>query len=312
MPAHPSAADRRSFLASGAVAAAGLAASAAPRAHAADAAAPAAPAASPRFRISLAEWSIHNALFKKELDNLDFPAYAREVCDVDGIEYVNAFFKDKAQDEKYLAELKKRCSDHGVESLLIMCDAEGQLGDPDDAKRTQTVENHKKWVEAAKYLGCHSIRVNAQSSGSREEQAKLAADGLARLSEFAAGLGINVIVENHGGLSSDGAWLSGVLAAVGKPNCGSLPDFGNFYEYDRYQGVTDLMPFAKAVSAKSHVFDIHGIETEIDYFRMMKIVADAGYKGWIGIEWEGKTPDELSGILLTKRLIERAVAKLDG
>lgn len=309
MPSNQPSSDRRQFLAVGAAAAgAGLAAGApVARAdhHESDDAQP------PRFRISLAEWSLHNALFGGKLDNLDFPAYAREQCDIDGLEYVNAFFKDKAKDEKYLAELDKRCDDHGVKSLLIMVDGEGKLGDADGAARTQTVENHKKWVEAAKFLGCHSIRVNAQSDGSREEQAKLAADGLARISEFAAPLGINVIVENHGGLSSDGEWLSGVLKSVGMDNCGALPDFGNFYEYDRYQGVKDLMPFAKAVSAKSHVFDIHGIETEIDYFKMMKIVADSGYKGWVGVEWEGKTPDELSGILLTKRLIERAVAQLE-
>lgn len=262
------------------------------------------------FRISLAEWSLHNALRAGKLDNLDFPGYARQQCGIEAVEYVSSFFNDKAKDDAYLADLKTRCDDHGVKSLLIMVDGEGQLGDPDDAARAQTVDNHKKWVEAAKFLGCHSIRVNAQSEGDREQQAKLAADGLAQLSEWAGTVGINVLVENHGGLSSDGEWLSGVLKAVGRDNCGALPDFGNFYEYDRYQGVKDLMPFAKAVSAKSHVFDIHGNETEIDYFKMMQIVADAGYQGWIGVEWEGKQPDELSGILLTKRLLERTFAKL--
>lgn len=306
---HPS--DRRQFLAAGAaVAGASLAGGAA--IARADLPKQSQDAAVGKLRISLAEWSLHNALFAKTLDNLDFPAYAREVCGIEGVEYVNAFFKDKGKDEKYLAELDKRCKDVGVTSVLIMVDGEGQLGAPEEAERAKTVENHKQWVEAAKFLGCHSIRVNAQSSGSREEQAKLAADGLARLSEFAAPLGINVIVENHGGLSSDGQWLSGVLKAVGMKNCGALPDFGNFYEYDRYQGVEDLMPFAKAVSAKSHVFNIEGIETEIDYFKIMQIVYDAGYRNWVGVEWEGKTPDELSGILLTKRLVERCFAKLEG
>lgn len=264
----------------------------------------------PLFRISLAEWSFHKALQKGEMDNLDFPKVARE-CGIEAVEYVNQFFKDKAKDEKYLGELKKRCEDEGITGVLIMCDGEGNLGDPDSAKRTQAVENHHKWIHAAKYLGCHSIRVNAHSSGSREEQAKLAADGLRRLSEFAAPAGIGVIVENHGGLSSDGAWLSGVIKAVGLENCGTLPDFGNFHDYDRYRGVKELMPYAKGVSAKSHEFDARGNEVRTDYKRMMKIVLDAGYHGWVGIEWEGSQPeDEREGVMLTKALLERVREEL--
>ena len=196
-------------------------------------------------------------------------------------------------------------------SVLIMSDGEGNLGDPDEAKRKQAVENHYQWVEAAKYLGCHSIRVNAHSEGSREEQAKLAADGLRQLSEFGAPHKINVIVENHGGLSSDGAWLAGVMKAVDLPNCGTLPDFGNFHEYDRYKGIEELMPFAKGVSAKSHDFDADGNETKTDYLKMMKIVLDAGYHGYVGIEWEGEKPaDEREGVMLTKRLLERVREEL--
>jgi sugar phosphate isomerase/epimerase len=195
-----------------------------------------------------------------------------------------------------------------------MCDipdGKGNLGNPDDNLRQVAVEEHYQWVEAAKRMGCHSIRVNARSAGTREEQAKLAADGLRKLCEFAAPYGINVIVENHGGYSSDGAWLAEVMKDVNLPNCGTLPDFGNFRideqsEYDRYQGVQELMPFAKAVSAKSHVFDAAGNESEIDYFRIMKIVVDAGYHGHVGIEWEGPTPEsEVEGVLLTKALLER-------
>jgi len=265
----------------------------------------AAEAKAPLFKISLAEWSLHKALQAGKMDNLEFPAFAKG-CGIDGVEYVNQFFKDKARDEKYLTELKKRCSDEGVTSVLIMVDGEGNLGDPDDAKRKQAVENHHQWVEAAKFLGCHSIRVNAHSEGSREEQAKLAADGLRRLSEFAAPHKINVIVENHGGLSSDGAWLAGVMKAVDLPNCGTLPDFGNFHEYDRYKGCAELMPYAKGVSAKSHEFNAAGDEVRTDYFKMMKIVLDAGYHGYVGIEWEGGKPeDEREGIMLTKKLLER-------
>jgi sugar phosphate isomerase/epimerase len=273
------------------------------------------PGAPPMFKISLAEWSLHRRLRGGELDNLDFPALTKNEFGIDCVEYVNVFFMDKAQDTTYLSELKRRCDDLGVTSGLIMCDAEGNLGDPNDAARTKAVENHYKWVEAAKYLGCHSIRVNARSEGSYDEQLQLAVDGLGRLSEFAAQYGLNVIVENHGGLSSNGAWLTAVMQQVGRSNCGTLPDFGNFQTspgewYDRYQGVRELMPYAKAVSAKSHEFDADGNETETDYVKMLQIVMDAGYHGYIGIEYEGADPDELQGIRLTQRLMERVREQL--
>src|SRR4051812_35838119 len=201
------------------------------------------------FKISLAEWSLHNELFGKKIDHMDFPKISKEEFGIDAIELVNQFFKDKATDKAYLTEFKKRCADLGVYINLIMIDGEGALGDPNDAERTKAVENHYKWVEAAKFFGCRHIRVNADAKGqgSFEEQQKRAADGLRRLSEFGAKHKMNIIVENHGGLSSNGQWLSGVMKIVGMHNCGTLPDFGNFYEYDRYQGVTDMMPYAKAV-----------------------------------------------------------------
>ena len=263
------------------------------------------------FRISLAEWSLNKALFGKRMDNLDFPRVAREDFGIDGVEYVNQFFMDKAKDEKYLAELKKRSRDHGVKNVLIMCDNEGRLGDPDSARRTLAVENHYKWVDAAKYLGCHSIRVNAASAGTWDEQVMLAADGLRRLTEYGAKQRLNVIVENHGGLSSNGKWLAQVMRTVNHSRCGTLPDFGNFQvsrneQYDRYLGVDELMPFAKGVSAKSHDFDSQGEETATDYRRMMHIVlVKHGYRGWVGVEYEGSRLSEHDGIRATKRLLER-------
>jgi L-ribulose-5-phosphate 3-epimerase len=272
-------------------------------------------APAPWFRISLAQWSLHRTIRGGKLDNLDFAKVSKEEFGIEAIEYVNQFFKDKAKDEKYLGEMKQRAADHGVKSLLIMCDGEGRLGDPDDAKRTQAVENHYKWVDAAKFLGCHSIRVNAASAGEYEEQVKLAADGLARLTEYASKQGLNVLVENHGGLSSNGEWLAKVMKTVNDPRCGTLPDFGNFRLggdewYDRYKGVAELMPFAKAVSAKSHDFDDDGNETRTDYVKMMKIVKDAGYTGWVGIEYEGGKLDEYAGIKATKVLLERVREQL--
>ena len=265
----------------------------------------------PLFKISLAEWSLHRAILRqKTLDHLDFAKTAKEKFNIDAVEYVNQMFMDKAKDEKYLADMKKRCDDLGVKSLLIMCDGEGNLGDPDTAKRTRAVENHHKWADAAKFLGCHSIRVNAASAGAYDEQVKLAADGLSRLSDYCAKHGLNCIVENHGGLSSNGAWLAAVMKTVNKPNCGTLPDFGNFKVsasemYDRYKGVKELMPFAKAVSAKSHDFDAQGNETNTNYRKMMEIVcAEFAYRGYVGIEYEGSKLGEMEGIAATKKLLE--------
>jgi len=261
-------------------------------------------AKAPLFRISLAQWSLHRALFDGTINNLDFPREAKRTYGINAVEYVNQFFKDKAKDLDYLGQLSQRAADEGVENLLIMCDRLGKLGDPDNTARTAAIENHFPWVEAAKRLGCHSIRVNASSAGSFEEQQKLAADGLSRLGEYAGQLELNVIVENHGGLSSNGEWLAGVMKLVDRANVGTLPDFGNFYDYDRYQGVEELLPFAKGVSAKSHAFDTEGNETKTDYRRMLKLVIAAGYNGYVGIEYEGKELPEPEGIKATKRLLE--------
>ncbi|MEN0111039.1 MAG: sugar phosphate isomerase/epimerase family protein [Planctomycetota bacterium] len=305
LPAAPLA-GRRRFLQTAAGAAAATVA--APRlAWAASSVAP--------FKISLAQWSLHRTFGRDGDDNLRFPGIAREDFGIDAVEYVTAFWGGKETSDDYLSELETRCADQGVTSLLIMVDNEGDLGDPDDGRRTQAIENHRKWLLAAKRLGCHSIRVNAKSRGSYAEQMALAADGLGRLGGIAAEFGLNVLVENHGGLSSSGKWLAGVMKRVGRDNVGTLPDFGNFRMgawgdedapwYDRYQGVAELMPFAKAVSAKSHEFDAAGNEVRTDYERMMKIVLDAGYSGYVGIEWEGGKPDEHEGIRLTKALLER-------
>jgi sugar phosphate isomerase/epimerase len=265
----------------------------------------------PLFKLSLAEWSFHRALFSGKLNHLDFPRKAKSFG-IEAAEYVNQFFKDKSKDKDYLAELKKRCEGEGVRSVLIMCDDEGRLGDPDEKKRHQAVENHYKWVEAAKFLGCHAIRVNAASDGSYDDQMAHAADGLRRLTEFGAQHELNVIVENHGGLSSNGAWLAGVMKKVNHPRCGTLPDFGNFNlgggkEYDRYKGVEELMPYAKGVSAKSHDFDAEGNEKHTDYFRMFKIVLEAGYHGHVGIEYEGDGLSEDDGVVATKKLLLRVL-----
>ncbi len=269
----------------------------------------------PLFDISLAQWSLHRHLFDGSLDNLDFAPTAKNEFGIEAVEYVNQFFMDRATDTAYLQQMQRRAEEVGVNSLLIMCDGEGALGAADADERRQAVENHHKWVEAARRLGCHSIRVNAQSSGSYEEQMQRAADGLRQLTEFAAQEDINVLVENHGGLSSNGEWLVGVMERVDHPRCGTLPDFGNFTiregeTYDRYKGVEELMPFAKGVSAKSYAFGEEGHETDIDYERMMRIVLEAGYRGHVGIEYEGDERGEYEGIRATKQLLARTRKKL--
>ncbi len=269
------------------------------------------------FKISLAEWSLHKTLFANEMTNLDFPRVARELG-ITGVEYVNQFFKDKAKDQNYLAELKKICKNEGVDSVLIMCDGEGMVGHPKKEERLQTLENHKKWIDAAKFLGCHSIRVNAGSQGTFEEQQKLAADGLRMLCEYGDKQKINILVENHGGWSSHGEWLAGVMELTDHKRVGTLPDFGNFIinrqtgeEFDRYEGVKLLMPYAKGVSAKSHEFNAKGDEIHSNYYQLMKIVKDSGYKGWVGVEYEGSKLPEKEGIIATRELLEKVFAQLD-
>jgi sugar phosphate isomerase/epimerase len=210
----------------------------------------------------------------------------------------------------YWTAFKNNCEEAGVTVGLIMCDALGNLGDADPEVRMAAVDNHKPWVDIAVFLGAKTIRVNAAGEGTAEEVAANAVDGLSKLGEYGASKGINVVVENHGGLSSDGKWLSGVMTKVGMDNVGTLPDFGNFYEYDRYLGMEELMPFAKGVSAKSHEFDAEGNEIHSDFLRIMKIVKASGFKGYVGIEYEGPELSEDEGIKATKALLEKVFTEI--
>ncbi|ANH80670.1 xylose isomerase [Niabella ginsenosidivorans] len=271
-----------------------------------------------RYEISLAEWSLHRALFNKEITNLDFPRIAKKDFGISIVEYVNVFFKDKAEDTAYLNQLLAVCKDNGVSNHLIMCDGEGELGNINDAERKKAVENHYKWVHAAKYLGCRTIRVNAAGKGTPEEVAKAAVDGLSSLADYAAKENINVIVENHGGNSSNGKWMAGVMKTINKKNMGTLPDLGNFClkygenwkcveEYDRYQGVKELIPFAKGVSAKTHDFDAAGNCIETDYKKMFDIIDQSGFRGIVGIEYEGEQLGEHEGIKKTRELLKKVI-----
>ncbi|HER09758.1 MAG TPA: twin-arginine translocation signal domain-containing protein [Bacteroides sp.] len=261
------------------------------------------------FKISLAEWSLNQTLFSGKLDNLDFPAYTKKNFDIHALEYVNQFFPSSSKE--YAEELLKRTIDLNMNNVLIMIDEEGDLGDQYEPKRRRAVERHFEWIECAEVLGCHSIRVNAAGRGTEEGVAAAVVRSLTELCRFAEDHAIHVIVENHGGYSSSGQWLAAIMKEVNMDNCGTLPDFGNFRisgtkTYDRYLGVKELMPYAKGVSAKSHDFDEQGHETQSDFFRLLKIVKEAGYRGYIGIEYEGRRLDEHAGIIATRDLLIKA------
>mgnify|MGYP000848088127 FL=1 len=269
------------------------------------------------LEISLAQWSLHRKLFAGDMDHLDFARMSQGFGCV-GLEYVNAFFKDKATDVSYLKEMNSRAEDHQQKNILIMIDGEGGLAEKNAKKRLVNIENHYKWVEAAQVLGCHSIRVNLSGGEDRLDAQKAGIDSLNRLAEFAKSYDVSILVENHGGFSSDGNWLSNVMQNVSRENIGTLPDFGNFCierkeqecisAYDRYQGMSELMPFAKALSAKSHAFDEQGNETQSDFFRMIEIAKKNQYSGYVGIEFEGTMDSEEEGIIKTKNLLDKAIA----
>lgn len=274
------------------------------------------------FKISLAQWSLHTAIRQGGMDPFEFAKEAKSLG-IDAIEYVSGLYNDQIKElgmDAVVERLKSESEKHGVKNLLIMIDGQGHLASSDEDELNEAIEKHKKWVDAAKALGCHSIRVNAHGDGTYEEVLEQAVIGLSRLSEYAQTKGINILVENHGGYTSNGQWLASVMAKVNKPNCGTLPDFGNFCikrkkdgcedEYDKYKGVKELMPYAKAVSAKSYDFDENGDETVIDYLRILQIVKDAGYSGYIGIEYEGGRLSEKDGIIATKKLLEKAAKEV--
>jgi sugar phosphate isomerase/epimerase len=273
------------------------------------------PAEENLFGLSLAQWSNHRSLQAGQQTHLDWISNARKRYDLGAVEFVNSFFKDRACDWAYLGQMKQRAADADVRMLLIMIDGEGALAAADDAERAAAIERHRKWMVSASFLGCHSIRVNAAGSGEAAEMQRRAADSLIQLANFGDPYGVSVIVENHGGRSSNGEWLAGVMKLADDPRVGTLPDFGNFRIegdewYDRYKGVEELMPFAKAVSAKSHEFDERGDEINTDYHRMLRIVVQAGYRGHVGIEYEGSKHTEDEGILLTRDLLLRVRAEL--
>ena len=280
------------------------------------------------LKISLAQWSLHRTLEAGKMDNLEFPGIARNRFGIDAVEYVNQFFggvklnfKDAAVSKDYLGQLLGRSKDAGVYNHLIMVDNEGSLALPNDSERLKAVENHKKWIDAAAFLGCATVRVNLHGEGNADDKRKASVDSLGLLSEYAKTSKINVVVENHGGDSSDGKWISAVMKEVNKTNVGTLPDFGNFCithpwgqtqdpcsnMYDRVQGLKEMLPFAKGVSAKTYDFDANGGQPKIDYPALMSVLKNAEFSGYIGIEYEGYNNNEDEGVKKTKALLQKYI-----
>ncbi len=283
---------------------------------------------SSNLTVSLAEWSFHRAIAAGELDHLDFPAKARDEYDISVVEYVNGLFggrkmtfKEAAMNNSYLNELLKRSKDAGVINHLIMVDDEGPLSSVNEKERLTAVDDHKKWVEAARLLECKTIRVNLHGEGDATMRKEASIDSLSRLGEFAGTFDINVVVENHGSVTSNGSWLADVMKKVARENVGTLPDFGNFClshpwgtiqegcdeMYDPYLGISEMLPFAKGVSAKTYDFDENGEQTLLDYKKLMGIVLASGFKGYIGIEYEGMKQTEEEGVRLTRELLKRYI-----
>lgn len=282
--------------------------------------------ADPDIKISLAEWSFHRALQSGKMDHMDFPARAKKEFGISAVEYVNGFFggtkmdfKAAAKNKPYLNELLKRSQDAGVFNHLLMCDDEGPLSSVDQKERLESVDNHKKWIEAAKILGCQTVRVNLHGEGDPEDRKKASVDALSRLGEFAKPMKINVVVENHGSVTSNADWLTAVMKEVNRDNVGTLPDFGNFCmshpwgtiqegcdeKYDVYKGIQQMLAYAKGVSAKTYDFDGNGTQPLLDYKRLIGIVKASGFKGYIGIEYEGIYQPEEEGVRNTQALLQK-------
>jgi sugar phosphate isomerase/epimerase len=261
----------------------------------------------PRFQIGIQEYTFHRLLAAGKLDHLDYPALAKDKLGITQLEYFNRPFGGKHTNKGYVGELVKRSTGEGMTNLLILVDAKEQIDSADAAERTRSLDEHKAWVDCAAQLGCSAIRVNCRSGGELKANLMNAVDGMGRLCDYAKGSGVNIAIEPHGGNSQNPDWLLSAIKALARPNAKLLPDFNNFGKFDRYEGVTKTLPHAVAVCAKALNFDDKGLETNTDFFRMLKIVHDSDFKGVISIEFEGHDIDPVEGALKTKALIERAL-----
>ncbi|EAQ42084.1 sugar phosphate isomerase/epimerase [Polaribacter sp. MED152] len=281
----------------------------------------------PFFKLSLAQWSLHRTFNDEGVSPFKFAEMSKNMG-FEGLEYVNHLYMNQIQEmgfDAVIDSLNTLSKKYAVENVLIMVDGEGDLADPSEDVRNMAVESHKKWIDAAAKLGCHSIRVNTFGTNDPAIWKNAVVDGLKKLSAYAATKNINVLCENHGWLSSDADLLMEAINEVNMENCGTLPDFGNWCvkrkdgakwgeceeEYkDKYKGIELMMPEAKAVSAKAYDFDENGNETTLDFVRILNNVKNAGYSGFIGVEYEGDRLSEKEGIIAIKDLLLKASTQL--
>lgn len=272
-------------------------------------------------KLVLAQWSFNKELFAGQMNTFDFIREAKEMG-FSGVEFVNQFFMDKIEDEAYLDSLRATSEKIGIKNTLLMIDRAGNLGASDEKEREAAVLEHKKWMLAAAHLGCPNIRVNAHGDGSSEEVFEACKSSIAKLLTWGKQRKVGVIIENHGGYSSDGDWLYRLIQELEPYGVASLADFDNWCierengelwgapcvkEYDRYKGMQQLLPSAKSVSVKAFEFDANGLPVKSDFSRMFRLIRDSGYDGYLAVEFEGHGIDAKEGILKTKALAERFI-----
>ena len=263
------------------------------------------------LKLAVQQYSFNRQLRSGELAMIDYPRTVVKGTGIKALEYYNGHMEEKARDTGFFEEVRKRCDDLGAVNTMMLCKSKDALDSPDPEIRASAIEGYRPWLDATKILGGQYIRVDVRSDGDPDEQKKHAADGLTALCEVAGSeYELGIVVENHGGHSGNGKWVAELMETVALDNCGTLPDFQNFKEYDPYMGIEEMMPYAKIVCAKAKAFDEAGNEINVDYRRMLKIVKDSGYTGYIGIEFEGHGVDPIAGINLTKELIETVMTEL--
>jgi L-ribulose-5-phosphate 3-epimerase len=247
--------------------------------------------------ISLAQWALVQEIRDGKWKNSEFPRIAREDFDINGIEFVSTLFE--LPTFSYLNRLRRNAEKYKVTMVLIMVDDEGETCDPSRETRIQIAINHRKWVDIAKYLGCHSIRTNCRGprNAPKEQALEWAADTYNRLLEYAAPAGIGIVIENHGGLSNDSDWMISLFKKVDNPFFGSYPDWREpGTEFDNYGYLQKMLPYARGTSYRNQ-------PTEEQTARLIKLCHDSGYVGWYGIESSGREQIKLGKKMLEKYLL---------
>ncbi len=246
--------------------------------------------------ISLAQWALVDEVKSGKWKTLDFAKIARNDFGLNGIEFVNTLFE--VTTEGYLKKLRKNADDNGVTMVLIMVDDEGDGCGATKEERNQFAINHRKWIDAAAYLGCKSIRTNCRGpeNADKAEALKWAAESYNMLLEYAVPAKISVLIENHGGVSNDADWMVSLMKEVDNLYFGTYPDWRRPADnFDNVDYLKKMLPFAGGMSYRNQ-------PTEELTAKMIKLAKDSGYRGWYGIESSGR--EEIKkGIELLKKYL---------